>query len=189
MYFKDKKKMLFAAIIILIIIGGVTFSIYDEMSREEDIEQTNTNKKEETEFLTNIDLELYNNDKSIKWNLDSEKLVREDEGDLYKMDLPHFQAYENEELLYTGQGNNASYNNSEKIISLSGNIEIDKNNLLLETDRIIWNQKNDIISGENDVKLTSPKLIITAEEFNAPVALNKIEFKGSENKRAKVEWR
>ena len=189
MYFKDKKKILFATIVILIIIGGITFSIFHEMSREDDIEPGNTNGSPENEYLTNIDLELYNNDKTIKWNLDSEKLVREDEGNIYNMDLPNFQAYENDELLYTGHGNSASYNNNEEMISLSGEIEINKNNLLLETDRIIWNQNNDVISGENGVKLTSPELVITSEGFTAPVSLNRIEFKGSENKRAKVEWR
>ncbi|MCF8001974.1 MAG: LPS export ABC transporter periplasmic protein LptC [Halanaerobiales bacterium] len=189
MYFKDKKKILFAAIVILIIIGGVAFSIYHEMSREDNIQQGNNNGSPENEYLTNIDLELYNNDKTIKWNLDSEKLVREDEGNIYKMDLPNFQAYENDQLLYTGQGNSASYNNNEEMISLTGNIEIDKNKLLLETDKITWNQKNDEIRGENGVKLTSPELIITSKEFTAPVSLNRIVFKGSENKRAKVEWR
>lgn len=189
MYFKDKKKIIFAAIVILIIIGGITFSIYHEMNREDEIDQSNTNGSQEDEYLTNIDLELYNNDKTIMWNLDSEKLIRENEGNIYNMDLPNFQAYEDDELLYTGHGNSASYNNNEEIISLSGNIEIDKNELLLETDRITWNQKDDIISGGNGVILTSPELIITAEEFTGPVSLNRIEFKGSENSRAKVEWR
>lgn len=190
MYFKDKKKILFAAVVILIIIGGIVFSIYHETSREDDIDQSNTDDSPaETEYLTNIDLELYNNDKSIKWNLDSEKLEREDEGNLYKLDLPNFKAFEDDELLYTGHGNSASYNNREEFISLSGDIEIDKNDLFLETDRITWNQKNDVISGENSVKLTAPDLIITSKEFAAPVSLNRIEFIGSEDKKAKVEWR
>lgn len=189
MYFKNKRKMLFAAIVILIVIGGVTISLYLEMNRENDIDQSNTNGSQENEYLSNIDLELYNNDKSIKWKLDSEKLTRENDGNIYKMDIPNFKAYENDELLYTGHGDSASYNNKEKAISLTGNIEIDKDNLLLETDKIIWNQKNDIISGENGVKLTSSELIITSEEFTAPISLNKIEFKSSENKRAKIEWR
>ncbi len=189
MYFKDKKKIFLATILILIVVGGIAFSIYHEMNREEDIPQDNTNSTQEKEYLTNIDLELYNNDKTIMWNLDSGKLVREDEGNIYNMDSPSFEAYENEEILYTGHGNNAIYNNSEETISLSGNIEIDKNKLLLQTERIIWNQKDDIITGEKGVKLTSPELIITSEEFTAPVSLNRIEFKGSENSRAKVEWR
>lgn len=190
MYFKDKRKIIFGVIVILIIIGGVSFSIYHEIGREDEVDQNNNNNEDqEEEYLTNIDLELYNNEKSIKWNLDSKKLLREDDGNIYNMDLPNFVAYENDQLIYTGQGESASYNNREEIISLSGDIEIDKDNLFLETEWITWNQKDDIISGERGVQLTSPELIITSESFTAPVSLNKIEFKGSENKRVRVEWR
>jgi|AntRauTorckE6833_2_1112554.scaffolds.fasta_scaffold00122_9 LPS export ABC transporter protein LptC len=187
MYFRDKKKLIFGIIIIIIIAFGIGFSIYDELLEDDD--NQNISKETEEEYLTEIDLELYNNDKTIRWNLNSKKLQSQNDGKIYNMDLPYFEAYENDELIYTGEGENAVYNNEQKLMSLSGDIEINKDNMLLETQTIAWNQKDDIIRGEGGVKLTSSKLVITSETFQGPISLERIEFFGTENSQAKVEWR
>ena len=188
MYFRDRKKLIFGIIITVIIAFGIGFSIYDEISNDNDINQDNNNQAEE-EYLTEIDLELYNNDKTIRWNLNSEKLQSEEDGTLYNMDLPYFEAYQDDELIYTGQGENAVYNNRQELMSLSGDIKINKDNMVLETQTIAWNQKNDIIRGEGGVSLTSPKLVISSETFQGPISLETIEFYGTEQNQAKVEWR
>jgi len=189
MYFRDKKKLIFGIIITIIIAFGIGFSIYDEMYNDNGPSQNNNNNQTEEEYLTEIDLELYNNDKTIRWNLNSEKLQSKEDGNIYNMDLPYFEAYQDDQLIYTGQGENAIYNNSQDLMSLSGDIEINKDNIILETQTIAWNQKNDIIRGEGGVKLTSSKLVISSETFQGPISLEKIEFFGTENSQAKVEWR
>ena len=191
MYFKDKRKIIFTVIIFIIIAIGVSFSIYDEVKDINNDENENTvqNNEQEGEYLTRIDLVLFNNDKTIKWNLDSEKLTQKDEGNIYNMSLLQFKAFENDNLIYTGEGQEAEYNNDEKVISLSGDISINKNAVLLETKKIIWEQKNDIIKGTDGVKLISDDLIITSEQFSGPISLNRIEFTGTESSQAKVEWR
>lgn len=177
----------------VVIAIGVGFSIYLESNRMVENQNQNENQQEsnnqESDYLKQIDLVLFNNDKSIKWNLDSEKLVREDEGNIYNMNAPKFKAFENDQLIYTGQGTQAMYNNDLKEISLDGDININKEDLLLETETIIWNQKEDTVSGKKGVKLTSPELVITAEEFSGPLSLNKITFYGTQAGQAKVEWR
>lgn len=187
MYFRDRKKLIFGIIITILIAFGIGFSIYDELLEDDD--NQNISPETEEEYLTQIDLELYNNDKSIRWNLNSDKLQSQENGSLYNMDLPYFEAYQNDELIYTGEGENAIYNNEQELMSLSGDIEINKDNMLLETQTIAWNQKDDIIRGEGGVKLTSPKLVITSETFQGPLSLERIEFFGTENSQAKVEWR
>ena len=195
MYFKDKKRIIFAVILMVVIAIGVGFSIYHESNRMSENQNQNQNENQqennnqESDYLKQIDLVLFNNDKSIKWNLDSEKLVREDEGNIYNMNAPKFKAFENEQLIYTGQGTQAMYNNDLEEISLDGDININKEDLLLETETIIWNQKDDTVSGKKGVKLTSPDLVITAHEFSGPLSLNKITFYGTQAGQAKVEWR
>ncbi|MGM0446513.1 MAG: LPS export ABC transporter periplasmic protein LptC [Bacillota bacterium] len=188
MYFRDRKKIIFGIIIIIIIAFGIGFSIYDELIDDSDDNQ-NIETETEEEYLTEIDLELYNNDKTIRWNLNSEKLQSREEGNIYNMDLPYFKAYENDDLIYTGEGKNAVYNSNQELMSLSGEIEINKDDMFLETQTIAWNQKDDIIRGEGGVKLTSPKFVISSETFQGPLSLERIEFFGTENNQAKVEWR
>ncbi|HKL12911.1 MAG TPA: LPS export ABC transporter periplasmic protein LptC [Halanaerobiales bacterium] len=189
MYFKDKK-IIFAIIIIIVIFIGITFSIYHETTRvSQEPNQEGNNTEQAEEYLKQIDLVLFNKDKSIKWNLDSEKLKREDDGNIYDMSEPNFKAFEDEKLIYTGKGRKAAYNNKQEVISLSGSIKINKDELLLETNTIIWDQSNDTIRGEQGVTLTSSDLIITAERFSGPLSLNKLTFYGTENSQAKVEWR
>ncbi len=190
MYFKDKRKIIFAIIIILIIIIGITFSIYHESTRvSQNQDSQDNNEEQQGEYLKKIDLVLFNKDKSIKWNLDSEKLERKDEGNIYDMTSPNFKAYENEDLIYIGEGTQALYNNNQKVISLSGDINIEKEELLLETETISWNQNNDTVQGEQGVTLTSPDIIITAEKFSGPLSLEKLTFYGTADSQAKVEWR
>lgn len=190
MYFKDKRKIIFAIIIIIIIIIGITFSIYHETTRVSQNRDSQDKKEEpDGEYLTEIDLVLYNKDKSIKWNLFSKKLKREDDGNIYNMSSPQFKAYEDEEQIYTGEGNEALYNKNRKEISFSGDINIKKQEFLLKTETITWDQSNDTVRGEKGVNLTSPDIIITAEEFTGPLSLEKLTFYGRENSQAKVEWR
>lgn len=191
MYLKDKKKITFAIVVIIIFIIGISFSIYDEIKNSNSKGKQNDTPEdnEQGEYLKKIDLSLFNNDKTIKWNLNSERLTQKDEGNYYIMDLLEFKAYEDDTLIYSGDGNKAEYDNIEKIISLSGNISINKNNLLLKTNTMVWEQENDIIRGENKVELSSSEFVIEAESFSAPLTLKKITFFGSEDKQVKLEWR
>src|SRR6056297_2806894 len=114
MYLKDKKKITFVIIIIVIFIIGISFSIYDELKKsnnqakqdesDQDIDQTE-------DYLKKIDLVLFNNDKTIKWNLNSERLTQKDQGNYYKMDVLEFRSFEDDNLIYSGEGNKAEYDN------------------------------------------------------------------------------
>ena len=188
MYLKNKRKLILIFLMIIILITGISLTIYYEINKEEE-SVVEREQQDQQEYLTQIDLELFNNDKTIKWNVNSEKLTRENNGSIYKMDILDFEAYENEELIYTGRGEKADYNKDKEIFSFTGDININRDDSVLQTNQIVWNRKNDIIKGEGGVRFETSQFVITSNKFSAPLSLNKIEFIGNEKAKAKVEWR
>ncbi|MCF8008708.1 MAG: LPS export ABC transporter periplasmic protein LptC [Halanaerobiales bacterium] len=189
MYLKDNRKLIFGIILLIIISTGVFFSLkeYNKPLNQNGQDKTNQNKIEN--FIKKVDLTLYNNNRTIKWNLDTEKLTSIKEGSIYEMDTINFSALEAKNEIYSGQGQRAQYNNEEEILTIIDQIVIKKVELEIKLNKLKWFQKENKISGLDGVKLSSPNFIINADSLESDTDLSKIIFKGNELSKARLEWR
>ena len=187
------KFYLFILIIIAIILINYGF-IYIGYRNYIYEEETEVEKRERTELLKNINFGLYNEDDSLKWDLTAEEITRFT--DQKKIDLSDIivkaqdLTTENngEKDLYFFDAPGGNYWEQDNKLFIKGPVNIAKKDYHLILGNLRWYQEENIISGNQGIKLETPKFLLKGAEFESNLALDSITISGEET-QAQLRWK
>lgn len=171
------------------------FSIEEENEVEKNVEDSGQEPQAEEEFA-DINLNLYNKDKTVKLELSAENLVRYEDENLLKMNPVEIKAYDikesdeskKENLLYTLRGEKGNYQSDKGLLTISGAVTIERDKKSFSFEEITINEENNEVLASGNVVLESEEMIVKSDRFRSNLALDYLEFYG-DKKVARLNWK
>ena len=189
-----KNKKIIIALIVVVVVIGVWFSLSSpEEGPQTDNKYNNTDSKEKKlpdKELSEINFSIYNQNKTIKWNLDAENVKQFADKSLLKLNPIKIKVYniKNEkELLYTFQADRAKYLSDKGSLDIEGPVSIKRDKINLTLDNLNWQSEEDRITGDK-VKFSNPNYSLNGARFEANSKLNHLIFYGDEKSKASFAW-
>jgi len=187
-----KFKKYLIIIFMIITVAGIWYSIGSYKSYVEINNKSNVEKEEELKpanEMKELHLTLYNKDKSIKWELESNSAIKTEQGlEMIGIKIDVYDEIEGKEI-YNFEALKAYYESVEEILEIKGPVKINSENLYLNIDNLIWEQKNDIIKGEGKIIINGPSFIIKGKKFRGNSSLTDISISGVSDRQAYMNWR
>lgn len=183
------KKKYMLLLIILIIIGGIYFSLTyhpvdNKVSSRNDGDQPLADN-----LLKEINLTLYNRDKSITWKLNSKEVANYSYDGMLNMDSVNISAYDKREKeVYTISAVQGRYLGTEGRLNLSGAVKLKGVNLELAADSLTWDKEKDVITGSGGLNIRTLYYQLRGSYFETDPSLQKVSVSGNADKQACLKW-
>ena len=202
----NKKKLFFISAVLLILIASFflfNFKNDDSLkSEKENISQDENNNSEkeskaEREFA-DINLNLYNNDKSVKLELSAKNLAQYEDENLLKMNPVEIRAYDidvesdesNEDnLLYILRAERGNYDEKKGLLKLTGSVTIEKDDISFSFAEMSIDQDNGEIMAQGDVLFEAGGITVRGKRFKTNFAFDHFVFYGDNQKTARLSWK
>ena len=179
----------------MVVVFGVWYSLVSPDAGDIAEDTTNRPQKEENnspdQELSGISLSLYNNDKSVKFNLNANNVKQYENQSLLKLYPVKIKAYDiqgEEELLYTFQAKSGKYHSTQGMLDLQGPVSIKRDKINLDFADLTWQKNKNRITGEK-VKFSSPNYSLTGARFESNTKLTRFVFYGSKENKARFIWK
>lgn len=146
---------------------------------------------EELMLLENTSFELYNDNKTRKWVLESDNFsIDRTTGKIQfspvKIDV-YDSTRENNVIYYLWAGSGDYYLDRE-FLQIEGDIEIHHGDNIIKTQKITWNQEDDTLQGRGGFVFETPRFVMTGREFKSDSSLEELEITGGD-KRANFKFK
>lgn len=193
--FKNKKFLIIliiSVIILLIIISGLYFKNKFQTETDNSGSERRNNQEETPEDeLKKVNFTLYNEDKTIKWELSSRSATRFEEQGVINLSPLTVNAYKikNDHLFYSLTGKAGEYLYREQKLNVKGPVQMKGKDYHLTASKVIWNQQNNKIFGHNGVRITAPSFVMTGDYFQVDLGLEQLTVTGSEETRVHFKWK
>jgi len=195
----NKKRIIIFIIIFLIIISFFIFNIFtieNEVNNDEKKEEVTEEKPQAEEEFADINLNLYNKDKTVKLELSAKNLSRYEDENLLKMNPVEIRAYDIEKteesskdnLLYVLRGEKGNYQSDKGLLTISGVVTIERNKKRFSFEKITIDEDKNEVLASGDVVLESEEIIVRSDKFKSNLALDYFEFYG-DKKVARLNWK
>lgn len=199
----ENKKLVILIIISIIIITGIAFSLTYQPENSHRISDSGIkNDLKPDNQIKNIKLTLFNSDRSISWQMESDEIKNYREDAL--LELKPIQISANKErdqnydegeynkngknIIYTIMAKESIYQTTSGKININGPVRINKDKFALTSGQLTWQDGEDNIYGQEGVSISSPFFIINGEEFIADIALKKLTISGDEDEQVFLKW-
>jgi len=174
-------------IIILVLIGGIYFSF--TYQRPGDFQDLSPEIFPEEQF-EDINITFFNLEKTISWEINSQRLERfEKEGLLVIQPVTINAMDQKEEQLYSVTASKGIYRSASCQLELTGPILLKKDKLELVTGWLKWQQNDNIISGGEGVSFNSPYFRLSGDHFTTKLEIESLTVYGRENEQAFFTWK
>lgn len=195
----NKKRIIIFLIIFLIIISFFIFNIFtteNEVNNDEKKEEVTEEKPQAEEEFADINLNLYNKDKTVKLELSAKNLSRYEDENLLKMNPVEIRAYDIEKteesskdnLLYVLRGEKGNYQSDKGLLTISGAVTIERNKKRFSFEEITIDEDKNEVLARGNVVLESEEIIVRSDKFKSNLALDYFEFHG-DKKVARLNWK
>lgn len=181
------KKSIFLALFIFIVIGlAFYFSFYDlALVPEEPVVEDDSPDEE----LKGVEFTIYNDQKNMKLRLKSDKVDNFKKKQLMKLKPVKVKVYstENEELLYTLDGDFGRYYTARKYLEVRDNVVLDSEEYHITAAELDYEIQKNYIKGRGSVKITAADFNSTADNFSSNLNLKDLKLsEGDSSSRAKI---
>ena len=193
----NKKWIIILSVIFLTITALFLFNFSNTENGNNDekkFENSSQEPQAEEEFA-DINLNLYNKDKTVKLELSADNLARYEDENLLKMNPVEIKAYEiknqendEENLLYTLRGEKGNYKSDKGILKITGAVTIKRDKKRFSFEEITINEDNNEVLAQGNVILESEEIIVKSDRFISNFALDFLEFYG-DKKVARINWK
>lgn len=187
----NSKKLILIAIIIFFIVVTLSLVI---IFHEETGQKITEREEEETvseESLSEVEFTLYNQDKTIRWELTASRLNRRQEEGILELEPLMVDVYdqEREELLYQLTAYSGNYYNQEERLEIEGPLRLKRDNDYLQAARMTWRADEDIIYGYRQVEIETDSFVLTGSRFETNSDLTYFKIEGDREEQAHLIWR
>jgi len=192
----NKKRIIILSVVFLTITALFLFNFSNTENGNNDekkFENSSQEPQAEEEFA-DINLNLYNKDKTVKLELSAENLARYEDENLLKMNPVEIKAYEiknqendEENLLYTLKGEQGNYQSDKGILKITGAVTIKRDKKRFSFEEIIINEDSNQVLAKGNVVLESKEILVISDSFKSNLALDYFEFLG-DKKVARLNW-
>jgi len=190
----NKKLMIVLSIIFLVITALFLFN-FSTVENEKVVENSEQPPQAEEEFA-DINLSLYNKNKTVKLELRAESLARYKDKNLLKMNPVEIKAYNIEDkkessqsnLLYNLKGEEGNYQKEKGLLTISGMVTIKRSEKKFSFSKIIIDEDNSQVTAIGNVILETGEMVIKADKFKSNLALDYFDFFGIKD-QASLNWK
>lgn len=185
---------LITLIIIIVVTAGIWFSftsIHQEEEEKNSEEQVNQEKERGQQArFQDAEFTVYNNDKTIRWELDTSKLLHREKENLMQMMPVNARAFSDDDnkQIYSLKGTEGFYRGAEGRFKIEGPVNLEKDEYVLKAGKLIWYQERDMITGSDNLEISTSEIILTGDKFEADTALTTFTVYGN-SRQAKLIWR
>lgn len=195
----NKKWVITFSIIFLVIIALFLFNFFiseNDVNNDEKTKEVTKEKPQAEEEFADINLNLYNNDKTVKLELSAKNLARYENEDLLEMNPVEIRAYDikntdessKENLLYVLRGEKGNYQSDQGLLTISGAVTVEKDQKSFSFEEITINEDNNEVLATGNVILENREIVVKSDRFKSNLALDYFEFYG-DKKVARINWK
>lgn len=186
--------LIFIFIIILLISFWLILSERENMTGTDENQNQKQEEQNNTHFLKKVETVLYNQENTVKWDLDSKEIINLNNKNKINFEELEVDAFSikdktDEDKLYTFTTPFATYFNRENRFNLEGPVFINKGDYNLEAGNMIWYQNQDQVKGSRGIRIESEKIIMTGDKFESSLELENIKISGKKDQRAHLYWK
>lgn len=182
-------------LIIVVLIAGTYFAF----TYQPELDESNDSGKEAPEAdaipdnkFKDIDLTVFNDD-SVKWQIEASDISSFSQGELFKLSPFTLTAYDqnNNDILYTITADYCNYQPGKGKMEINGSVlmEMEKDELTMQTTRLSWDRDKDLIMGSGGVRFSSPSYQLTGGRFETNGDFTQLIVYKSEDKQAALLWK
>jgi len=184
---------------VVIVIIGVSLSLNFQPGFDNnesiDTESDNSNLVADNQFKE-AQFIFYNSDASVAWYLESSIINNYTQKNILELTSIEIDAKRdtlkgnifNGQLIYQLIANDALYNINTGQIEINGPINIVKDQIKVQTNKLNWQDGKSTLVATEGVSIESPYFSLKGEEMKADLALNDIVIKGKGKNQAFFTW-
>ncbi len=192
-------KLIFLLVGVVIVIIGVSLSLNFQPGFDNnesiDTESDNSNLVADNQFKE-AQFIFYNSDASVAWYLESSIINNYTQKNILELTSIEIDAKRdtlkgnifNGQLIYQLIANDALYNINTGQIEINGPINIVKDQIKVQTNKLNWQDGKSTLVATEGVSIESPYFSLKGEEMKADLALNDIVIKGKGKNQAFFTW-
>lgn len=195
----NKKWIIVLSVIFIAIIALFLFNFFiseNDVNNDEKTKEVTKEKPQAEEEFADINLNLYNNDKTVKLELSAKNLARYENEDLLEMNPVEIRAYDikntdessKENLLYVLRGEKGNYQSDQGLLTISGAVTVEKDQKSFSFEEITINEDNNEVLATGNVILENREIVVKSDRFKSNLALDYFEFYG-DKKVARINWK
>ncbi|MFW5985241.1 MAG: LPS export ABC transporter periplasmic protein LptC [Halanaerobiaceae bacterium] len=191
-----KRKQILALVLILFIIFVIGLGFWllfgDYLFTESREQKTDSEpeKDQDVILMESTGLNLYNDQKTQKWELKSGEITynqKSGEYDFSPLEIQVYNLKDDSKLEYSLQGEQGTYKEKEGSLYITGNVVVKTGQTRISVGEIMWDQSSDLLKGSGGFTMEKPRFFLEGNEFESDIFWDSIKIIGGQ-KRANLQF-